>query len=132
PQVQLAAAAAVLAAGSLPLLVARSPAELGLGVALTGLAVPLNLVPCTLLAEAAVHRSVLTQAFVWLNSASAAGAAGGAAAAGWAVGAFGAHAGFAVAAAAAGALAVLAAAGLRALREPRPHRPSGDGELRTG
>jgi hypothetical protein len=132
PQVQLAAAAAALAAGSLPLLVARSPAELGLGVALTGLAVPLNLVPCTLLAEAAVHRSVLTQAFVWLNSASAAGSAGGAAAAGWAVGAFGAHGGFAVAAAATGALAVLAAAGLRALREPRPHRPSGDGELRTG
>jgi Major Facilitator Superfamily len=129
PQVQLAAVAAALAAGSLSLLVARSPAELGLGVALTGLAVPLNLVLCTVLAEAAVHQSVLTQAFVWLNSASAAGSASGAAAAGWAVGAFGAHGGFAVAAAATGALAVLAAAGLRALREPRPS--PGDRKLRT-
>jgi hypothetical protein len=121
PRVQLAAAAAGLAIGCLPLLVAGSPVELGFGIALTGLAIPLNLVLCSVLAEAAVHRAVLTQAFAWLNSASAAGSAGGAAAAGWAAGTFGAHGGFAVAAMAAGVMAVLAVAGLRALRVPQQH-----------
>jgi hypothetical protein len=116
PPVQLAAVAAALAIGCLPLLVARSPLEVGLGMALTGLAVPLNLVLCTVLAEAMVDRAVLTQAFVWLNSATAAGSAGAAAVAGWAVGADGAHGGFAVAALAAGAMAALAAAGLRVNR----------------
>ena len=115
PRMQLAAAAAGLAAGCLPLLVAGSPFELGFGLALTGLAIPLILVLCSVLAEAAVHRAVLTQAFVWLNSASAAGSAGGVAVAGWAVGAFGAHGGFAVAAMATGVMAVLAVTGLRAL-----------------
>ena len=115
PRVQLAVAAAGLAAGCLPLLVAGSPLELGFGVALTGLAIPLVLVLCSVLAESAVHRAVLTQAFVWLNSASAAGSAGAAAVAGWAVDAFGAHGGFAVAAVAAGVMAVLAVTGLRAL-----------------
>jgi hypothetical protein len=116
PRVQLTVAAAGLALGCLPLLAARSPVELGFGVALTGLTIPLNLVLCSVLAEAAVHRTVLTQAFVWLNSASAAGSAGAAAAAGWAVGGFGAHAGFAAAATAAGVMAVLAVAGQGALR----------------
>jgi MFS family permease len=116
PRVQLPAVAAGLAVGCLPLLVAVSPLELGFGVALTGLAIPLNLVLCSVLAEAAVHRAVLTQAFVWLNSASAAGSAGAAAVAGWAVGTFGAHGGFAVAAVAAGIMAMLAVTGLRALR----------------
>jgi len=101
--------------------VAGSLFELGFGVALTGLAIPLILVLCSVLAEAAVHRAVLTQAFVWLNSASAAGSAGGAAAAGWAVGAFGAHGGFVAAAMAAGVMAVLAVAGLWALRVPQRH-----------
>jgi hypothetical protein len=118
PRVQLAVVAAGMAVGCLPLLVAGSPLELGLGVVLTGLAIPLVLVLCSVLAEATVHRAVLTQAFVWLNSASAVGSAGGAAAAGWAVGAFGAHGGFAVAAMAAGVMAVLAVAGLRAPRAP--------------
>ena len=66
--------------------------------------------------KSAVRRAVLTQAFVWLNSASAAGSAGAAAAAGWAVGTFGAHGGFAVAAMATSVMAVLAVTGLRALR----------------
>jgi hypothetical protein len=114
----LAVAAAGLAIGCLPLLVAGSPVDLGLGVALTGLAIPLILVPCSVLAEAAVHRAVLTQAFAWLNSASAAGSAAAAAAAGWAVGTAGAHGGFAVAAMAASVMAVLAVVGLRALRAP--------------
>jgi hypothetical protein len=101
--------------------VAGSPVELGFVVALTGLAIPLILVLCSVLAEAAVHRAVLTQAFVWLNSASAAGSAGAAAAAGWAVGTFGAHGGFAAAAMATSVMAVLAVAGLRALRGPQQH-----------
>jgi len=115
PRVQLAVAAAGLAAGCLPLLVASSPVELGCGVALTGLAIPPLLVLCSVLAELAVYRAVLTQAFVWLNSASAAGSAAAAAVTGWTVEAFGAHGGFAVAATAAGVMAVLAMAGLRAL-----------------
>jgi hypothetical protein len=114
PRIQLAVVAVALAAGCLPLLVAGSPVELGLALPLTGLAIPPLLVLCTVLAEAAVHRSVLTQAFVWLNSASAAGAAGAAAAAGWAVDTFGAQGGFAMAALAAGTMALLAVAGLRA------------------
>ena len=118
-RVQLAVAAGGLAIGCLPLLLARSPFELGSGLALTGLAVPLILILCSLLAEASVHQAVLTQAFAWLNSASAAGSAGAAAAAGWAVDTFGMHGGLAVAAVAAGAMAVLALAGLRAPRVPQ-------------
>ena len=104
---------------------ARSPLELGFALALTGLAIPPLLVLCTVLAESAVHRAVLTQAFAWLNSASAAGSAGAAAAAGWAVDGFGAHGGFAMAAAAA-TMALLAVAGLRALRVPQQRQsPAG-------
>ncbi len=73
PRLQLAVAATGLAIGCLPLLVVGSTFELGFGVALTGLAIPLILVLCSVLAEEAVDRAVLTQAFVWLNSASAAG-----------------------------------------------------------
>jgi MFS family permease len=121
-RVQLAVAAGGLTIGCLPLLLARSPVELGFGVALTGLAVPLILILCSLLAEASVHRAVLTQAFAWLNSASAAGSAGAAAATGWAVDTFGTHGGLAVAAIAAGAMAVLALTGVRALRVPQQPR----------
>ena len=124
PPVQLAVATAGLALGCLTLLVASSPVELGIGVALTGSAIPPILVLCTLLAQSAVRQSVLTQAFVWLNSASAAGSASAAAATGWAVTTFGAHGGFAVAATATSLAAMLAAAGLQALRAPQqPNRP---------
>ncbi len=109
---QLAAVAAGLAIACLPLLVASTPVELGCSVALTGLAVPLILVQCTVLAEATAPRVVLTQAFAWLGSATAAGSAGAATVTGWAVGTFGAHGGFAVAATAAALMAVLAGAGL--------------------
>jgi hypothetical protein len=122
PRIQLAVAAAGLAAGCLPLLVAGSTVELGFSIALTGLAIPPLLVLCSVLAESAVHRAVLTQAFTWLNSASAAGSAGAAAVAGWAVDNFGARSGFAVAAAAAGVMALLAVAGLRTLRSPADAR----------
>ena len=113
-RIQLVVVAAGLAAACLPLLMIGSPVELGFQLALTGLAIPPLLVLCTLLAESAVRPSVLTQAFVWLNSASAAGSAGAAAVAGWAVDSFGAHGGFALAATAAGMMALLAVAALRA------------------
>jgi hypothetical protein len=113
PRKQLAVAAAGLAVSCLSLLVAGSSLELAVGIALTGLTIPPVLVLCSVLAEAAVHPSVLTQAFVWLNSASAAGSAGAAAVVGWAVGTSGAHGGFAVAAMSAGVMALLALAGLR-------------------
>jgi hypothetical protein len=116
PRVQLAVATAGLAIGCLSLLAAGSVVGLGAGIALCGLAIPPILIVCSVLAEASVDRAVLTQAFVWLNSASAAGSAGTAAAAGWAVDALGAHGGFMVAATASAVMAMLAAAGLRALR----------------
>jgi MFS family permease len=116
PRIQLTVAAAWLAAGCLPLLVAGSPLELGFGIALTGLAIAPLLALCSVLAESAVERAVLTQAFVWLNSATAAGSAGAAAVAGWAVDAHGPHGGFAMAAIATGVMTALAVAGLRALR----------------
>ena len=124
PPVQLAVATAGLAAGCLALLVAGSPVELGIGVALTGMAIPPILVLCTLLAQSAVHQAVLTQAFVWLNSASAAGSASAAAATGWAVTTFGAHGGFAVAATATGVAAMLAVAGLQAFAVPQQLKPA--------
>jgi Major Facilitator Superfamily len=110
PRRQLALVAAGLAAGCLPLLVTSSALELGFDVALTGLAVPVLLALSSVLAESAVHRAVLTQAFAWLNSASAAGSAAAAAVAGWAVDSFSAHGGFAVATIAAAVMAVLTAA----------------------
>jgi hypothetical protein len=128
PHVRLAVAAVALAACCLPLLAAGSPLELGLCIALTGLAIPPILVPCSVLAEAAVHRAVLTQAFAWLNSASAAGSAGAAAVAGWAVGTCGARGGFAVAAVAAGVMAMLAVTGARALRG-LPPQAAAEGDL---
>ncbi|MGW3699966.1 hypothetical protein ACWD6U_40920 [Streptomyces sp. NPDC005149] len=118
PRVQLAVATAGLALGSLLLFAAGSPLGLGFVIVLTGAAVPPILVLFSVLAESAVHRAVLTQAFTWLNSASAAGAAGAAAISGWAVDASGAPGGFAAAATAAAAMAVLAAAGIRVRQGP--------------
>ncbi|MGY4905136.1 MFS transporter [Streptomyces sp. 900116325] len=120
PRVQLAAATAGLALGSLLLLFAAgSPLGLGFVTVLTGAAVPPILVLFSVLAESAVHQAVLTQAFTWLNSASAAGAAGAAAISGWAVDASGATGGFAAATTAAATMAVLAAAGIRARYGPQ-------------
>lgn len=98
---------------ALLLLNADVPWRLGIGLAVTGLAVPPILILCSVLAESGVHRAVLTQAFTWLNSASAAGSAIAASLAGWAVDGAGAHAGFAIVTSAAAALAVIAAIGSR-------------------
>jgi predicted MFS family arabinose efflux permease len=105
----------------LPLLAADSLLGLGLALAATGLAIPPILVLSSVITETAVHRTALTQAFTWLNSASAAGSAGAAAISGRAVDTFGAHGGFAIAAAATSAMAVLATANTRAAGGRRPN-----------
>jgi MFS family permease len=115
PQVQLVAATAGLFAGSVPLLVAGSVAALGTGMVLTELMIPVILLLCAVLGEAAVRSSALTQAFTWLNSANVAGSAGAAALAGRAIDGSGARGGFIVAAAAAALTATMAVGGLRAL-----------------
>ncbi len=122
PAAQLAAVTAGLALACLPLLVADSPLRLGIALAVVGMAIPPILVLCSVLAEASVHRTVLTQAFAWLNSASAAGSAGAATIAGRSMDAFGARAGFAVALTAAVAMCAFAMVGVRALRGPEGRR----------
>ncbi|MER6470879.1 MFS transporter [Streptomyces collinus] len=119
PPVQLLAATGALTLGTL-LLTVGSPLGLGAVVVLTGAAIPPLLVPFPLLTEAAVHRSVLTQAFSWLGSASAAGSAAAAAASGWVIDSLGARGGFALTAAAATAMAAQSLAGLRLLSAPKP------------
>jgi hypothetical protein len=128
PPVQLLVAAGVLTLGTLLSLTVDSPIGLGSAVVLTGAAIPPLLVLFPVLTESAVHRAVLTQAFSWLNSASAAGTAGAAAFAGWAVDTLGARGGFAITTTAAATLTLQSLAGLRLLR---PGQPSG-GELMTG
>lgn len=79
PIAQLALATTGLALACLLLVTANSPLTVAVGLAATGLAVPPILALCSVIAERSVPRTVLTQAFTWLNSASAAGTAGTAA-----------------------------------------------------
>lgn len=106
-------AAACLTLASLPLTFLDAPLAIGATLALTGLAVPVLLILTTVLTESSVPRAVLTQAFTWGNSASAAGIAGAAAIVGRVVDAGDAHAGFGVAVAAGVAMTVLSLGGLR-------------------
>ncbi|WP_371664648.1 MFS transporter [Streptomyces sp. NBC_00280] len=108
-----AAAAACLTLASLPLIFLDAPLAVGATLALTGLAVPVLLILSSVVTESAVPRAVLTQAFTWGNSASAAGIAGAAAVAGRVVDAGGAHGGFSLAAGASVVMTVLALSGLR-------------------
>ncbi len=96
---------------SLPLAFLDAPLAVGTTLALTGLAVPVLLILTSVLTESAVPRVVLTQAFTWGNSASAAGIAGAAAVAGRVVDAGGAHGGFGVAAGSAVVMTILALGG---------------------
>lgn len=116
PPVQLVVATAALALVCTLLPTSAGPVRLAVVLAATGLAVPPILVLSAVLTEAGVDRGVLTQAFTWLSSASAAGAAGAAALAGHAIDVHGARGGFTVAVVAAGSMAILAGAGLPALR----------------
>jgi MFS family permease len=94
---QFVAAMAVLFVTTLPLLAVGSPLALGLALALPGLALAPIQVLSSVLVESEVEPAVLTQAFTWLNSGSAAGVAMGAAVAGRAVDAHGPQLGFGLA-----------------------------------
>jgi MFS family permease len=97
---QLVIAAAYLTSAALLLPLAPSAIWLGAAMAVTGVAVPPTLTLLNVLTEKAVHPAVLTQAFTWNNSASAAGLALAAFLAGRAADAWGASAALAQAPAA--------------------------------
>ena len=89
---QLVIASAYLTATAVLLPFAPSAIWLGAALAVTEVAVPPTLVVLNVLTERAVRPAVLTQAFTWNNSASAAGSALAAALAGRAADAWGAAA----------------------------------------
>jgi MFS family permease len=95
-----------------PLLFVTSPLALGFALALPGLAIAPFMVLSSVLTESRVEPSMLTQAFTWLNSGSAAGIAMGAAMAGRVVDAHESQWGFALALLAT-AIATLAATAVR-------------------
>jgi MFS family permease len=97
---QFVAAMSILFVTTLPLLAADTPLALALALALPGLALAPIQVLSSVLAESEVEPAVLTQAFTWLNSGSAAGIAMGAAVAGRAVDVHGPQLGFGLAIAA--------------------------------
>ena len=98
---------AALTISTIPLLVVESPLAIGIALALPGLAIAPFQTLSAVLAESEVESAVLTQAFTWLNSGSAAGIALGAAFAGRVVDTNDPHYGFAVA-----VLATLVATGM--------------------
>jgi len=104
-----ATALALLALASLPLLLVTVPWQLALALVAPGLAIAPILTLSSVVTQRRVDKAVLTQAYTWLNSASAAGLAGAAAVAGQLVDSADARAGFALAAAAAGCGALAAA-----------------------
>ncbi|WP_371480412.1 MFS transporter [Kitasatospora sp. NBC_00315] len=105
-----------LACASLLPLLADAPWQLGLALLLPGAGVAPCIVVCSTLVESVVDRSVLTEAFTWTNSASAAGIAVSAAAVGRLVdGPGGVRAGFTVPLLALSAAAVLAWSGRHSL-----------------
>jgi sugar phosphate permease len=131
PSVQLLLATGMLTLATLLLLTVGSPFELGLAVVLTGATIPPLLVLFPVLTEAAVHRAVLTQAFSWLGSASAAGTAAATAVSGWVIDSLGADGGFALTAGAAALMAVQSLFGLR-LFNTREDRSTAVGFVGTG
>ncbi|MFI7636739.1 MFS transporter [Nonomuraea sp. NPDC049400] len=100
PRRQLVIATACLTVAALLLPLAPSAIWLGAAVVVTEAAVPPTLVLLNVLTEKVVHPAVLTQAFTWNNSASAAGSALAASLAGRAADAWGASAALAQAPAA--------------------------------
>ncbi|MFJ4922042.1 MFS transporter [Streptomyces sp. NPDC088725] len=97
PAAQLRLILAFLACASLLPLLADAPWQLGLALMLSGAGVAPCVIVSSTLIESVVDRSVLTQAFTWANSASAAGIAVSAAVVGRLVdGPGGARAGFTV------------------------------------
>jgi MFS family permease len=126
--VQLVVATACLAGAALLLPLAPSAIWLGAAVVVTEAAVPPTLVLLNVLTERCVHPAVLTQAFTWNNSASAAGSALGALLAGRIADGAGASAALALAPAAGVVLLALSVAGRRRwaaaarVSEPCPSR----------
>jgi len=97
PAAQLPLILTFLACASLLPLLANAPWQLGLALLLPGAGVAPCIIVSSTLIESVIDRSVLTQAFTWTNSASAAGIALSAAAVGRLVdGPGGARAGFTV------------------------------------
>lgn len=108
PPIQLVTAAAGLALASFVVVAAGSLPKVGVALGLAGFAVPAILVLASVLTEQQVPPGVLTQAFAWLNSASAAGSAAAAAVAGVMINHFGARGGFGLATGAAVTMMLLA------------------------
>ncbi|ADI03373.1 major facilitator superfamily MFS_1 [Streptomyces bingchenggensis BCW-1] len=106
---QLVIATGYLAGTGLLLPLAPSAIWLGAAVVVTEAAVPPTLVLLNVLTEKCVHPTVLTEAFTWNNSASAAGSALAASLAGRTADSLGASAAFALAPAAGLVLLILSA-----------------------
>jgi predicted MFS family arabinose efflux permease len=124
PRRQLVIAAGYLACTALLLPFAPSAVWLGAAVVVTEAAVPPMLALLNVLTEKAVTPAVLTQAFTWSNSASAAGSALAASVAGRAADAWGSSAALGLAPAAALILLILALVLARAARRPEHSRTS--------
>ena len=124
PRRQLVIATAYLACTALLLPFAPSAVWLGAAVVVTEAAVPPVLALLNVLTEKAVAPAVLTQAFTWSNSASAAGSALAASLAGRAADAWGSAAALALAPAAGLVLLILALVLARAARRPEHSRTS--------
>lgn len=82
PARQLVLTCALLTMSCLPLLLVRGPGTLAVALALPGVLLAPYLVLVSVLAESWVPDGVITQAFTWLGSGSAAGIAAGAAVSG--------------------------------------------------
>jgi len=124
PHRQLVIAAGYLTCTALLLPFAPSAVWLGAAVVVTEAAVPPMLALLNVLTEKAVTPAVLTQAFTWSNSASAAGSALAASLAGRAADAWGSAAALALAPAAGLVLLILALVLARAARRPGYSRTS--------
>ncbi|MEV6013601.1 MFS transporter [Streptomyces sp. NPDC051976] len=117
--VQMACAMAYLAAACLLPMTAASPTGLALALAAVGLGVSPGLVLSAVLAEAVYDKTVITQAFAWLNSMGVAGTALATTLAGRLVDSRGSDWGFAVAAGATATATLALLAGRAALAPDR-------------
>jgi predicted MFS family arabinose efflux permease len=107
PETQLLVAFTVLSVGCVVLTLVHSTAALAVALLVPGAAIAPSIIVTGVLTQASVDAAVLTQAFTWQNSASAAGVAVGAACAGRAVDAVSPSAGFVVSAVSASVLTVV-------------------------
>ncbi|TCN36967.1 putative MFS family arabinose efflux permease [Kribbella orskensis] len=114
---------------SLPLLTVDQPLALGIALALPGAALAPYMVLSSVLTESRVAPAVLTQAFTWLNSGTAAGIAAGAGITGRVVDAHSPHWGFGLA-----VLATLVASAMGVVvRSSGPaHRPPHENPTEQG